>query len=251
MEDEEKLRKLTLKRETTKGQLKEFQSFLNSYDKDTDLYQLPIRLQGLNSLFEHFDALCAKIDLLNESLASKNERYSILNDFYKIVSIAQKHVAETYSGHADPLNLTTLPNSDASSDDTPRTNAPKHKIKVPQASIPTFTGQLEQWLSFKNFFMSVIHNQDDLSEVGKLHYLRTALRDEALKIIQVFSITKDNYTRAWDVLVKAYENKRLLISRHLSLLLHLPNQEKESYRSVERLADEAQQHVQSLASLNK
>ena len=75
------------------------------------------------------------------------------------------------------------------------------------------------------------------------------MRDEELKKIQVFPITEENYDRAWNVLVKAYENRRLLISRHLSLLLHLPNQEKNNYRSVEMLADEAQQHVQSLAGL--
>ncbi|OXU16910.1 hypothetical protein TSAR_000876, partial [Trichomalopsis sarcophagae] len=70
-------------------------------------------------------------------------------------------------------------------------------------------------------------------------------------LFQVFPITEENYTLAWDVSVKSYENKRLIISRHLSLLLHLPNQDKEGYhRGVERLADEAQQLVQSLASLD-
>lgn len=124
-----KLNELTLKRETTEGQLKEFQSFSNSYDKDTDLYQMPIRLQGLSSFFEHFDSLCDKIDLLYKLLSGKNERYSIFNDFCKVVSIAQKQVAGSYTVRIDPLNLTSSKKSDALSYDTWRTNASKHKIK--------------------------------------------------------------------------------------------------------------------------
>ncbi|XP_070517426.1 uncharacterized protein [Cardiocondyla obscurior] len=47
----------------------------------------------------------------------------------------------------------------------------------------------------------------------------------------------------------AYEVKRVLISRHLSMILNLPNLEKET-SGLSKLADDAQQHIASLTALN-
>lgn len=73
--------------------------------------------------------------------------------------------------------------------------------------------------------------------------------DDALKKIQVLTINDSNYSNTWIILQRAYENKRVLISRHLSLLLNLPCQEKNDSKILETLADESQQHIQSLSSL--
>lgn len=108
---------------------------------------------------------------------------------------------------------------------------------------------MEDWLSFKDTFITMVHRQDDITNVQKLQYLKSALKDDALRKIQVFAITDENYTRAWDLLLKSYENRKILISRHLSLLVRLPVQEKETSQGLIVLADESQQHIQSLASL--
>jgi len=44
--------------------------------------------------------------------------------------------------------------------------------------MPTFDGKYENWLSFKNAFHSMIGSQTDLSEIDKLHYLKSALIDD-------------------------------------------------------------------------
>lgn len=54
---------------------------------------------------------------------------------------------------------------------------------------------------------------------------------------------------AWDVLIRAYEVKYVLISRHLSLILNLPVLEKETTIELTKLADDAQQHAASLKTL--
>ena len=83
MDDEMKLQMLTLQRESVKGQVNAFQLFLNNCTKHTDLFQLPIRLQRLNSLFEKFDPLCDELDLLNPSEDSKAMRFSILFYYFR------------------------------------------------------------------------------------------------------------------------------------------------------------------------
>ncbi|XP_033222821.1 uncharacterized protein LOC117176677 [Belonocnema kinseyi] len=125
----------------------------------------------------------------------------------------------------------------------------RRNLKLPQAELPSFSGKVEDWLSFRDSFTTMIINRDDVSNVEKLQYLKSALKDQALRKIQVLAITNENFDRAWNLLRKSYEDKRTLISRHLSLLLRLPVQETESYQGLIALADESQQHLQSLASL--
>lgn len=78
----------------------------------------------------------------------------------------------------------------------------------------------------------MIHNQDDLSKVEKLQYLKSVLKEKELSKIQVFSIADENYGRAWTLFQSAYEDKRVLISHDLSLLQRLPIQESESYTGL-------------------
>ena len=115
--------------------------------------------------------------------------------------------------------------------------------------MPTFDGKYEHWLSFKHTFTSIIDSQSDLNEQDKLHYLQTALTDEAANKINVLLLDNPDYTQAWDLLKRSYEVKRILISRHLHFLMHLPIQGKETSEGLMKLADDAQQHVLALKSL--
>ncbi|XP_011705137.1 PREDICTED: uncharacterized protein LOC105460389 [Wasmannia auropunctata] len=129
----------------------------------------------------------------------------------------------------------------------------KQLIELPKASLPTFDGKYENWLSFKNAFYSMIGSQTDLSDADKLNYLKLALTGEAASKIRIFAMKNLNYTKAWELLERAYEArydvKRILISRHLSLLLNLPTLVEESTSDLFKLADAAQQHVASLNTL--
>ncbi|EZA49532.1 hypothetical protein X777_12233, partial [Ooceraea biroi] len=122
-------------------------------------------------------------------------------------------------------------------------------LKLPEASLPTFDGQYENWLSFKNAFRNMIDTQSDLTEVDKLHYLRSALVGEAANKIRLFAVDGINYHKAWEVLERSYEVKRILISRHLSAIMNLPVAEREDTVNLSKLADDAQQHTASLRAL--
>lgn len=56
----------------------------------------------------------------------------------------------------------------------------------------------------------VIENSD-LSNMEKMHYLKTCLSGEALCLITNLPISGDSFTIAWNTLVTRYENKRFLI----------------------------------------
>ena len=72
----------------------------------------------------------------------------------------------------------SLAGSDHSRDTNASSN--RHKLKLPQASLPSFTGKMEEWLSFKDSFLTIIHERDDITNCEKLQYLKSILKDEAL-----------------------------------------------------------------------
>ncbi|XP_011169716.1 uncharacterized protein LOC105202752 [Solenopsis invicta] len=95
----------------------------------------------------------------------------------------------------------------------------------------------------------MIDSREDLSDIEKLHYLQSALTGDAANKIKILAIEGSNYSTAWDLLKRAHEVKRILISRHLSLLRNLSVVEKETTEGLSKLADDAQQHVAALTAL--
>jgi len=95
----------------------------------------------------------------------------------------------------------------------------------------------------------MIGSQTDLSDIAKLHYLKSALIGEAASKMRIFEVDGINYSKAWDVLERSYEVKRVLISRHLSSILNTLGFERETSSGLSRLADDMQQHVAALNTL--
>ncbi|XP_011883829.1 PREDICTED: uncharacterized protein LOC105570979, partial [Vollenhovia emeryi] len=154
------------------------------------------------------------------------------------------------------LNTTNLSSAstNASSDEIrERPSGPpaiqKQRIKLPEAPLPTFDGKYEGWLSFKNAFDNMIISRADLSDLDKLQYLKSALTGAAANKIKIFASDGIEFAKAWELLEKAYEVKRILISRHISLIMNLPTLEKKTTNGLSKLAHDTQQHVASLNAL--
>lgn len=148
-------------------------------------------------------------------------------------------------------NASTSGLSDESRSENASVTTPIHKrrIKLSEAPLPSFDGKYENWLSFKNAFHNMIGSQTDLSEIDKLHYLKSALTGDAANKVRIFSVDRINYSKVWEVLVRAYEVKKVLISRHMSLILNSPVLERETTSGLSKLADDIQQHIASLSTL--
>ena len=250
--EKEQLKVLKVHRNSVKGQLHSLEEFLKNYNKETHATELKLRVQSIETLFENFNYIHNKIDSLDNSEASINQRYSILDQYYKIISESQQKLAalENNTSHFNSdLTHEPLAIDDDRRSTSISTNTRKRKLKLPEVKLPEFNGNANKWLSFKNAFTELIHNETELSSVEKFHHLRSALSGDALNKIEIFSISEENYRTAWTTLIEAYENKRNLISHHLSSLLHLPNQEKHGYTSLASLSNGALQHVKSLDTL--
>lgn len=45
-------------------------------------------------------------------------------------------------------------------------------VRLPQIKLQSFNGDVDQWLSFRDLFTSLIHWKAELPEVEKFHYLK-------------------------------------------------------------------------------
>ncbi|XP_059056265.1 uncharacterized protein LOC131850114 [Achroia grisella] len=83
-------------------------------------------------------------------------------------------------------------------------------FNLPKISILPFSGKYSEWFSFKDLFISLVHNNKRLDEVQKLHYLKGLLIGEAEQLLRHVPITHDNYKNCWEQLERRYNNKKYL-----------------------------------------
>ncbi|XP_046614185.1 uncharacterized protein LOC124302277 [Neodiprion virginianus] len=107
--------------------------------------------------------------------------------------------------------------------------------RLPRIELPTFAGSYSEWKPFHDLFSSMVRENSQLSEVEKLHYLKTSVTDEPLQLIKNISLTAENFPRAWETLVSRYENKRLLTDSHLATLFAIPRVTKKSSSELKSL----------------
>lgn len=241
---EQRVKLLVQKRTSLKAQLTTLSNLLDKGGLDNAA--LKLRVARLTELFHSFEDYNDELAILDSSDVHQSEFLNLQERFY---SIAGK--VENILNPAGTSSVSAGTSSDDVCSDNTSTVATgrKRRIKLPEAPLPTFDGKFEGWLAFKNAFTSMIGSQSDLSDTDKLHYLKSALTGEAANKIKIFSNDGIEFSGAWKLLEKSYEVKRVLISRHLSLIINLPVLDKESTSGLMKLADDAQQHVASLNTL--
>ncbi|XP_025266081.1 uncharacterized protein LOC112638468 [Camponotus floridanus] len=96
---------------------------------------------------------------------------------------------------------------------TPKTERQEQTLKtsLPRIKLQSFSGAYGDWPAFRDIFQSIVGSNASISDVEKLHYLRTSLQGPAEKLIRSLPIVGGNYERAWSILSSHYENKRELI----------------------------------------
>ncbi|CAI6356109.1 unnamed protein product [Macrosiphum euphorbiae] len=119
-------------------------------------------------------------------------------------------------------------------------------IQLPPINLPTFYGKFEEWYSYRDQFMSMVHDNQDIDDVHRMYYLKSSLQGQAAEVIGTLSLTALNYKEAWSLLVELYDNKRLLVQKHLHYLLSQPVINSESANALRNLLDVTRKHLSAL-----
>ncbi|XP_070162518.1 uncharacterized protein [Polyergus mexicanus] len=122
---------------------------------------------------------------------------------------------------------------------------------LPPIRLPPFDGNYAEWENFRDRFTALIINNKDVSDFARMHFLASSLKGRALETIGNIAITATNFPIAWHALTARFENKRRLLTSHLSTLLGLSAVSKESASDLQFLCDKANIAIASLQNLDR
>ncbi|XP_067129093.1 uncharacterized protein [Centruroides vittatus] len=123
-------------------------------------------------------------------------------------------------------------------------------VRLPKLSLPTFSGNVEDWLSFHDLFKASVDNNSNLSNCQKLQYLKSSCRGYALKIIQSLPILDSNYETAMELLRERFSNKRELVNALIKKSITIPSI-TDSSQSILQAVDITNECVRSLSVLDQ
>lgn len=122
--------------------------------------------------------------------------------------------------------------------------------KLPCIELCSFDGQIETWPLFYETFKTLIHENPDLSNGEKIHYLLGKLKGKALTICQGILPSAENYIIIWNALLSKYNDKRLLAASYLDKLFNLHFSKEFTPTCLEEFIDKFSSYYSALKQLN-
>lgn len=237
--DARELRKLNKQKERIQAGVQVIRKYVEKFDPvSQSIKQIQIRLGKLITYIDAFDEVQTELlnceeaaDNTDEELKFGDESCTLRADMEDLIS--KFSVVEVDN---------SLRASHSSASDA---------IRLPTIQPPTFSGNLEDWSSFFDTFNALFHNNASLTDVQRLHYLKSSVLGPAADIIKNFSITADNYKVAYEELVRHYENKGFTIQSHIRSLLQTPKITVASASELRKLHHHVASHVRALRALGQ
>ncbi|XP_024868045.1 uncharacterized protein LOC112452177 [Temnothorax curvispinosus] len=190
---------------------------------------LEARIKTLDSSWEKFQAqheiLCTRFF----AELSKTEYFT--TDLYETTENAYVMQRGTLTDWATSLTQTERSGNAATAS---AREATPHNL-LPRINLPQFSGAIEDWISFRDLFLSVINRHHTITDVEKLHYLQTSLQDEAAKLVRDIPLIHGNFERAWVTLREFYKNQRVLVRSNFAAFTALAKMKSESAIKLRRI----------------
>ncbi|CAJ0594271.1 unnamed protein product [Cylicocyclus nassatus] len=117
---------------------------------------------------------------------------------------------------SNPFSSFLVPNVNSSPSSVEQT------LKLPTFEIPTFHGDIDNFLEFWDLFSVAVHNNINVPASMKFMYLKSHLRGPAASIIAGFQSTAENYEDAVRTLTNTYGRPEILRNRLWDKLMQLP-----------------------------
>jgi hypothetical protein len=238
--------KLKRKREEIKQRLARTFKFVEDFTSDQNINSIKTRENAVRDALDEFNKVQEQIEdnvSIAELEAQTNERIEFENIYFETMT-AIATVIESY-------NKTKAAATNNNQNSTAIQSHQNSKINLPVIQIPEFSGHFEKWLSFRDVFQSLIHNNNNLNSIEKMHYLKSSLSGDALHTIENLAISGANYDEAWSLLEKRYGNERLIVQAHIRKILNSPAINKCTAASLRQLSDDVRSNLAALKALNR
>lgn len=231
------IKHLTNKRTQIKAKLTRFKTFFDNTSNQQNVKELKLRLRKLEESWKEFEAVQEQIELLDDQTDHALEREDFETQYFGLCSKVETHVAEVEMKNSSRSHLHR------------RTTINAIPIKLPTINLPTFSGKYDEWLPFFDTFSALIDNNENLTDIQKLHYLKACLTDGASKSLDNIDLTAANYEVAISLLKDQFQNIKLIVQNHVKALFNLPQIQKESTAGLKHLINHINAHLRALNNL--
>ncbi|XP_055591231.1 uncharacterized protein LOC129743272 [Uranotaenia lowii] len=246
----EDLRLLVKQERNLRSLMDSMQEFLNEYQAERDYISLKYRMQKLDEVYDKFIRVRENIEVITDDVEMDvglegDDEQSALERAMRISEREEVNmrIIKDFENRFFEIkhSLGVLEAAESRSCTSVQTVKPSTavdsmpRIKLPELKLPTFSGKLQDWITFRDTFTSMIHNNAHLSDIDKFTYLRTSLTDDALIEIGSIELTSANYTIAWRTLENTFENRKLLVKSYLDVLFAVSPMSEESYDQLNRV----------------
>lgn len=126
--------------------------------------------------------------------------------------------------HSNSHTTQSASKGSASSRESRVTN---HIVMLSKIELPKFDGDVVQWFSFRDMFVSLVHMNQSISEIERFHFI-IHVRSR-FSSYQVYSVS---CSITWNALQGAFENNRLLATMHIDKLFAFSRLKKEAAASL-------------------
>ncbi|KAF0745786.1 Uncharacterized protein FWK35_00034883, partial [Aphis craccivora] len=131
------------------------------------------------------------------------------------------------------------------------TSASSSRVRLEPISLPTFSGDIQDWESFFDCFRVMVHEDTGLSSAQKFYYLRSSLAGAALNLVKSVPMTDINYEIAINRLKQRYDNRGLVIQSHIRSILDTPHIQKPTASELQGLHAHICVHIAALKALKQ
>ena len=95
-------------------------------------------------------------------------------------------------------------------------------VKFPSLDFSKFSGKILDWSAFNDAFQAAVGSNTKLSDVQKLTHLRGCLTGRALRCIERYAVTNENYVKAVQDLNNRFGRKRLIVGELVKSIIANP-----------------------------
>lgn len=238
--DEERKKFIGRKRKGFKGQITRLN---NSLAGSISRVSAEARLKSLTVLFDEYVSLQMELEDLAPDDEAVGQFDALQDDYYAVLT--KVHEMPVPGGSSSTSSSRPSGTVLASSTMIER----QQLVKLPTAPLPTFNGDHNKWLEFKQNFDSMIDTRTDLDGVNKFNYLRSALTGPAADKLRNYTPSAESYKNVREELVKCYEKKRVLITKHINAIHDIAPLKTVTPEGLVKLVDTARQHLHMLETL--
>ncbi|XP_076660340.1 uncharacterized protein LOC143363667, partial [Halictus rubicundus] len=223
--------------------------------------QWKTRIAKIHDEFKTFEAVQDQLEMIADGNTFEtriNERIEFADSYYEIVGKAQTIIDNASQAVAKPVTEPVINSAEnRTSDllshlfDAETVNAIEANVKLPTLHLPKFHGSYAAWPTFSDAFKTSIHDNPRFRDGQKLSYLRSCLTGKAAEKIESLETTAANYSIAWDILERHYNNPTAIVNNRIKALFELPQCGRSNPNSLGDLIDEATKHYRALEAMNQ